>query len=50
MTKKEILMKEFESVVDKDTYREHRDLHIGYEHLYFKFKAAMATYLGVEIK
>jgi hypothetical protein len=47
----EKLREEFESIVDKDTYREHsHSTSRGYEYLYFKFKAAIARYLGEEIK
>ncbi len=51
--KTKALREEFESQVDVKTYREHAGSDIArknYNYLYFKFKAAIATYLGEKIQ
>ncbi len=45
------LREAFESQVDKKTYREYETVcRKNYNYLYFKFKAAIATYLGEKIQ
>ena len=45
------LRETFGSSVDIKTYREHDGVtQKGHEYLYFKFKEAIATYLGEKIK
>ncbi len=41
----------FEAIVEVKTYREHKGTYQkGYDHLYFDFKKAIATYLGEKIQ
>ncbi len=45
------IREEFESIIDPKTYREHEGVYLrGHDKLYFKFKAAIATYLGEKIQ
>ena len=49
--KNKVLREDFESIVDPATYSEHVGMiETGYDFFYFKFKAAIATYLGEKIQ